>query len=658
MAEIAVLGLEVKSNAIVKADKRLAKLEKQGKRNEKQAGRLKKSYSALGGVLGAVGLGAVFKSVIGLAIEQERVVAQLDATIKSTGGTAGFTSSELQNLAASLQEVTTFGDEAIIGAQSLLLTFTKIQGEALPRTTQAVLDVSQAMGQDLKSSAIQLGKALNDPVANLGALSRTGIQFSKDQKEVIKSLQESGDLAAAQAIILEELETQFGGSAKAARDTFGGALKGLKNAFGDLLEGDGGNLTSAKDSIEDLTDVLKDPSTKAAFDDLTSSLITITAELAKAFTATFKWSTELGKTFQQMTSGGTSFEKINEEIEETEKLLRAANFQLEASSGWSAFFGVDRTKEKEEIAALNEKLAEQLEWRRTLNEEAQKAAGAAAARAAGIQDDVPSAGSGVPAAAETTGSASGVFLLKDEEIAKLAEQDLAEEERIESGLERIRNRNKTEFELMEERYLNEKDLLKEAKELEFITEEEHAERLVGLNEERADRMNAIAQAEAQSRIGLTKSALGALESLMSTGGKKQFEIAKKAALANSIINTYQAVASGLATQPFFPVGLAMGAIALTQGLAQVKRIKSQQFGGGSTGGSSLPSVGAAAATGVTPTAEQAPPSAPSQQTSGQGGELRVVFEGDAPGSEPMRKLVENLAKTVEDMGGVSRLVIS
>ena len=50
-----------------------------------------------------------------LAIEQERVGAQLDAVIKSTGGAAGLSATQLRDMAKELQNVTTFGDEAISG---------------------------------------------------------------------------------------------------------------------------------------------------------------------------------------------------------------------------------------------------------------------------------------------------------------------------------------------------------------------------------------------------------------------------------------------------------------------------------------------------------------------------------------------------------------
>jgi hypothetical protein len=65
----------------------------------------------------------------------------------------------------------------------------------------------------MRKGAIQLGKALNDPVAGVGALSRVGVQFTKQQKEQIKTLVDSGHTLEAQKIILGELSKEFGGAA-------------------------------------------------------------------------------------------------------------------------------------------------------------------------------------------------------------------------------------------------------------------------------------------------------------------------------------------------------------------------------------------------------------------------------------------------------------
>lgn len=167
---------------------------------------------------------------------QAKAIAQVEAGLRSTGGQVGYTSKQLQDMASSLQGKTLFGDEDILqNATAQLLTFTNISGEQFARTQQAALDLATRLDGDLKGASIQLGKALNDPVANLSALSRSGIQFSDEQKEVIKSLAESGRLAEAQTLILDELNKQYGGSAEAAAKADGG-LTQLANAFGDLQE--------------------------------------------------------------------------------------------------------------------------------------------------------------------------------------------------------------------------------------------------------------------------------------------------------------------------------------------------------------------------------------------------------------------------------------
>jgi hypothetical protein len=173
---------------------------------------------------------------------QAKAIAQVEAGLKSTGSQAGFTSKQLQAMASDLQSKTLFGDETILkDATAQLLTFTNISGEQFARTQQAALDLATRLDGDLKGASIQLGKALNDPVANLSALSRSGIQFSDEQKAVIKSMAETGRLAEAQTLILDELNRQYGGSAEAAAKADGGFTQ-LANSFGDLQEAIGQQL--------------------------------------------------------------------------------------------------------------------------------------------------------------------------------------------------------------------------------------------------------------------------------------------------------------------------------------------------------------------------------------------------------------------------------
>lgn len=165
------------------------------------------------------------------ASDEESVLAQLNAVLKSTGSVAGVTAKQVTDMADSLSQTTRFSKDAVISGENLLLTFTNISKDIFPETTQTILDMSQALGQDLKSSAIQVGKALQDPVKGVTALQRVGVMLTEAQKKQIQTMVAAGNIMGAQKIILQELQREFGGSAKAAGDTFAGKLDVLNHAF-------------------------------------------------------------------------------------------------------------------------------------------------------------------------------------------------------------------------------------------------------------------------------------------------------------------------------------------------------------------------------------------------------------------------------------------
>ncbi len=228
---------------------KLKGLEDSLKRTEAQfqnsSKRIRSSFERIGefgqkiffGVQGLKMLTAPIGNLIRLADKQETAERKVAQAVKSTGMAAGFTAGELKKMASDLQSITTFGDEDILNnVTAQLLTFTNIQGEAFEKAQMAVLNLSTVLDSDLKSASIQLGKALNDPVANLSALSRSGIQFSKDQKKLIKTYAETNQLAKAQSLILEELNKQYGGQAQALAKTSAGQMKQFALAVGDLKE--------------------------------------------------------------------------------------------------------------------------------------------------------------------------------------------------------------------------------------------------------------------------------------------------------------------------------------------------------------------------------------------------------------------------------------
>ena len=198
---------------------------------------------------------ALFGSTIGRTIKalekQQSAEKKLESAIKSTGNTTGITIKTLMAYASSLQAVTKFGDEQIIAGQALMLTFTKIGRDVFPSAIEASLNLSEAMGQDLQQTIIQVGKALNDPVQGISALRRVGIQLSEQQKILIKGFVDTNDVASAQKVILQELEKQFGGMATSATQTIGGALAQLNNAWSDLVERIGSKVAPALKTVAD-----------------------------------------------------------------------------------------------------------------------------------------------------------------------------------------------------------------------------------------------------------------------------------------------------------------------------------------------------------------------------------------------------------------------
>jgi hypothetical protein len=162
------------------------------------------------------------------AIANQKELAQV---IKSTGGIAGVTAEEANSYAEALSKVTNFADDTILAGENMLLTFTNIGEDVFPRATKAMVDMGAKFGS-VDQAAIRLGKALNDPIKGVGALSKIGVTFTEQQKEQIKAMVESGDIAKAQGVILAELERQVGGLAEAVADP---AIQ-MQNAWAEAKE--------------------------------------------------------------------------------------------------------------------------------------------------------------------------------------------------------------------------------------------------------------------------------------------------------------------------------------------------------------------------------------------------------------------------------------
>src|SRR6266542_3515907 len=198
---------------------------------------------------GAAGIGALFVTLrqgINEWKEHAKVAAQTGAVLKSTGGAANVTAKDVGDLANSILRKSGIDDEAIQTGENMLLTFKGIRNEAgkgndiFDQTTAILVDMSTALtgghvtGESLSKTAIQLGKAMNDPIKGMTALRRVGVQFTEAQQKQIEAMVKSGNTMGAQKLILKELNSEFGGSAEAMGNTLPGKINILKESFNNL----------------------------------------------------------------------------------------------------------------------------------------------------------------------------------------------------------------------------------------------------------------------------------------------------------------------------------------------------------------------------------------------------------------------------------------
>lgn len=193
-------------------------------------------------LMGAAFAGAIYTlnkiitGSIAAFMEMEEQQGRIQGVLRATGSVAGYTAQQLDQMARSVAADTLASTEGVRTGIAALLTFKSIQGETFEQTLRLAQDMSTVFKQDLTSSVKQLGKALEDPINNMGALSRTGVTFSEIQREQIKNAQEMGDLLRAQEIILSIVTTQVGGAAEAAGAGLAGIFDRASQSTQEFLE--------------------------------------------------------------------------------------------------------------------------------------------------------------------------------------------------------------------------------------------------------------------------------------------------------------------------------------------------------------------------------------------------------------------------------------
>lgn len=188
---------------------------------------------ALGGA--AVAVQTLRKSFDVLA-EREADFATLSNGLARVSTDAPKAAKALRAMADELGYKTLFDEKAFQKGFALLTSFKNIGLDSYGRVAETAADLAQINQVDLKSSFLQLAKALSDPTRGLTALSRSGVIFTEQQREMILELHNSGEEMKAQAEILRIVEGSYKGAARAAATGLAGAFDTLGQKVRDFNE--------------------------------------------------------------------------------------------------------------------------------------------------------------------------------------------------------------------------------------------------------------------------------------------------------------------------------------------------------------------------------------------------------------------------------------
>lgn len=182
------------------------------------------------------------KFFVEAASEAEQNSVRLGAVLKAVGTDVGFTKNQLMALSAQIQETTKFEDDMAQKAMANALKFKNVRGPIFKEMIELSADLAEQDGTNLVGASDKLARALNDPLHGYMRLRMEGVIFSAEQKKMIETLVETGDMMGAQRIILDALRKSVGGVAAEMANTASGQVEKLKNRFGDMAESVGAML--------------------------------------------------------------------------------------------------------------------------------------------------------------------------------------------------------------------------------------------------------------------------------------------------------------------------------------------------------------------------------------------------------------------------------
>lgn len=604
-AETGQLQSELKAAtaAMTKASEKMSdSVSDLAKTTEKSSSLMQRAFATAAGFIGSQAVigafnmakdaaAALFETFVvdGVRASSETQVAlnNLVQAMSRAGNAGRGTASDMEEFASGLQQVSAFGDDAILNAAALLENLTRLDSQGLKKVTPAVMDFAAALGMDLNTAASLVGKALE---GNVGALARYGIKVEEGTTKtdtynnVMKAL------------------GRFSGAAAGQLDTLAGAQARAMNNFSDFtkLIGDGITKNTAFVAVfNEISKVLggftKDGQSSARtirtlFAEMLTGAIRVAEGVVSAFGAIMPVGIALTNVFLGL---GGAVTQIGRAID-----------------------AVSAGKFSEANAIMNEDLAKFTISLNTGEEAVKKLQGALGQIGDAAQVGLAQTRAGAEAVIEPTDQAAAALMKLKEEQAAAQE---AERLRLAAQLENSQAQlglYESELELLETQYaaklvseeayqakrlalqqsINEQELLvlnqglaqkKASEDQADAVREALKNKQVAEDIKREDEAKKRRQKEVDERIAQTSQMFGNFAQLSKTGNKELGAIAKAAAIAQATIDTYAGATKAFGQGGFFG-GFAMAASVVAAGMANIAKISATPLQSGIT---SVPGIG-------------------------------------------------------------------
>lgn len=603
-----------------------------------QVGLLARSLNALKANALIAGLAAIYAAFrsIGASVKdagvQQIAERKLEQALRNTGEAGGKAADDLKRLASETQNVSNFGDEAIITAQAMLLSFGEVGGaKGAGMLTGSLVDMAaglqKASGetQDLNQIAASLGKALTGGV---GVLKRYGISLTDAQEAAFASAEGLEKVA----LLAEVVRSNFGGMAAATVDP----MVQLKNAMSDLSEQAGGPLRDAlaQASVR-LTVLAQDPGVIALVRGIGAAfgwLVNATIRSFDAISSTVQTALAISKRGVASMAEGIAgalgtLERFLSGVASVAARLGPLGNALESVSAGAAAAVRRQREETERYAASKRKASEAILANVASQRQSRAAMAAVLPSITAVTDATEALGTTATSTAAAiaptgSGSGSGSLAKAAKDMKDALEQAREESEKLEAQLAALRDLSPSEVRALA---AVTRELARQRAEMEMLERVAAARAGVGPDtlgvqgrgpRDRVEGGDAIARAyddaeklkeslgdvegvavdvsaSSLSRIsalvanvgGVLSETLGGVGALFRQMGQESetaFAVYKGIAIAQAIADTYRAANVALASAPP-PFNFALAAGVTAAGLANVLAIKnSSRSGAGSS----------------------------------------------------------------------------